>query len=358
MRTASATDAPSERTGRPRRSRSSPPVPTAARVVVRNADRTAHLYATSPGVKCLLWYGKERKKPAGSYKWFEGNLFEVSDKAIEFVKEKLDLRIGGHTLGAQSDDTFEIDERIVTEMINNGIAHRDYASSATVQVELFKDRLTVFSPGPLHPDMKFEMLSVDHQSYATNPIIARALYFVKYIEEVGSGISDIFAHCVAHGLEPPIFEVGARHVSVTVKRPTFDENGRQVGLKTSEVGAKDPKVGANTEDVGANEEEVRANFDSALANYRKDFRETCFKVWQLLREDSSLTQRDIYPRLRLAYSSVQSAYNALQEVGLLHREGHGRGTKWIVGSQPAQPITKDPKTITKGSKPTTKECQP
>ena len=138
--------------------------------------RNAHLYATSSGIKCVLWYGKERKKPAGSYKWFEGNLFDISDKSIEFIKEKLDLRIGGHTLGAQSDDTFEIDERIVSEMINNGIAHRDYTSAATIQVELFKDRLTVFSPGPMHRDMKFELLSEDHQSYAVNPIIAHALF--------------------------------------------------------------------------------------------------------------------------------------------------------------------------------------
>ena len=72
--------------------------------------------------------------------------------------------------------------------------------------------------GPFHPDMKFEMLSADHQSYATNPIIARALYFVQYIEEVGSGTTDIFEHCASHGLEPPIFEVDARHVSVTCRQ--------------------------------------------------------------------------------------------------------------------------------------------
>ena len=151
-------------------------------------------------------------------------------------------------------------------------------------------------------------------------------------------------------------------------RPTFDEHGRkvgqktsevgakraEVGQKTSEVGAKGKKLGANPAEVGANGEEFRANFDFAMANYRKDFRETCFKVWQLLREDSSLTQRDIYPRLRLAYSSVQSAYNALQEVGLLRREGRGRGSNWIVVYQPSQPITKPLEPSTNARKPITK----
>ena len=302
----------------------------------------AHLYATSPGVKCLLWYGKERKKPAGSYKWFEGNLFEVSDKAIEFVKEKLDLRIGGHTLGAQSDDTFEIDERIVTEMINNGIAHRDYTSSATVQVELFKDRLTVFSPGPFHPDMKFEMLSVDHQSYATNPIIARALYFVKYIEEVGSGTTDIFEHCASHGLEPPIFEVDARHVSVTVMRPTFDEHGRKVGQKMPEVGAKGTEVGQ------------KVDFGALASVGRKDFRMMCERVFKCLAKDSRMSRRRISQVLGIAESTVQCATNALQEVGLLRREGRGKGSNWIVVPEPSQPITKPLEPRTKARKPITK----
>ena len=315
-------------------------VPNRAAMLCFGKD--AHLYATSPGVKCLLWYGKERRKPAGSYKWFEGNLFEVSDKAIEFVKEKLDLRIGGHTLGAQSDDTFEIDEKIVTEMINNGIAHRDYTSSATVQVELFRDRLTVFSPGPMHKDMKFEMLGEEHQSYATNPIIAHALYYVKYIEEVGSGTKDIFEICDRTGLLPPSFDVDARHFNVTVYRPKFDEEGNRIPVqiesqpetKTDEVGSKARELGAKSSQLGANPQELGAktDFDVIMASYRKDFRETCRRVWMMLLKDSSLTQRQVYQLLKLPYSSVQSAYNALKEVGLLVKEGNTKGCRWIVNT--------------------------
>ena len=299
----------------------------------------AHLYATSPGVKCLLWYGKERKKPAGSYKWFEGNLFEVSDKAIEFVKEKLDLRIGGHTLGAQSDDTFEIDERIVTEMINNGIAHRDYASSATVQVELFKDRLTVFSPGPFHPDMKFEMLSVDHQSYATNPIIARALYFVQYIEEVGSGTTDIFEHCASHGLEPPIFEVDARHVSVTVIRPTFDENGRKVGAepitnRSEPITNRSEPITNRSEPITKMGIELPNDFDLRMAANRKDFRERAKRIWLRIARDSDVTVRELAQECGFGLASTQGALNALREAGLLEKTGKTHNGVWHVIATP------------------------
>ena len=347
-------------------------VPNRAAMLCFGKD--AHLYATSPGVKCILWYGKERRKPAGSYKWFEGNLFEVSDKAIEFIKEKLDLRIGGHTLGAQSDDTFEIDEKVVAEMINNGIAHRDYTSSATVQVELFRDRLTVFSPGPMHRDMKFEMLSEDHQSYATNPIIAHALFYVKYIEEIGSGTVDMFDLCKATGLRPPEFDIDARHFTVTVYRPEFDEHGNRISasgeevrVKTAEVRVKAAEVGPKTQEVGPYPEQIgpkvpevstklqevgpypeqigpktqevstKPDFDALMKNYRKDFRETCAKVWESLAGDSTVSRREMSVALRIAESSVQSAMNALQEVGLLKREGYGKGRKWIIKSSVEEP---------------------
>ena len=265
-------------------------------------------------------------------------------------------------------------------MINNGIAHRDYASSATVQVELFKDRLTVFSPGPMHRDMKYELLSEDHQSYATNPIIAHALFYVKYIEELGSGTVDMFDLCRATGLRPPIFDIDARHFTVTVYRPKFDEQGNripatveevrvkaaevstktaevstkpqgvgpypeqigpkaqevgpypeQIGRKKPEVGVENPKVGVESPQVGVESPEVgvEIDFDTLLVANRKDFRITCRVIWQTLEANPNLTQMELATALKMPASSVQSACTALKEVGLLKREGARKNGKWI-----------------------------
>ena len=69
-----------------------------------------------------------------------------------------------------------------------------------------------------------------------------------------------------------------------------------------------------------------------MKNYRKDFRETCAKVWECIAGDSTVSRRGMSVSLRIAESSIQSAMNALQEVGLLKREGYGKGRKWIVKS--------------------------
>ncbi len=66
---------------------------------------------------------------------------------------KLDRRIGTRSHGPMVDSSFDIDESIVTEAINNALAHRNYLSTASIQIELYSDRLEVFSHSPMHPEI-------------------------------------------------------------------------------------------------------------------------------------------------------------------------------------------------------------
>jgi predicted HTH transcriptional regulator len=205
--------------------------------------------------------------------------------------------------------------------------------------------------------MKYELLSEDHQSYAVNPIIAHALFYVQYIEELGTGTVDIFNICKATGLQPPVFDIDAQHFTVTVYRPIFDEQGNrvpialgevkantsEVGPKATEVGVETPEVGVETPEVGPKNTEVgpktaevgpKPDFEVIMKNYRKDFRITCAHVWECLAADTTISRRAIASRCKIADSSVQSAMNALQEVGLLKREGYGKGRAWIVRTMP------------------------
>ena len=129
--------------------------------------------------------------------------------------------------------------------------------------------------------------------------------------------------------------VSFQQINVTGKRLTFDEHGRQVGQKTSEVGRKTTEVGAKGVEVGQKVD------SGALASVgRKDFRMMCERVFKCLARDSRMSRRRISQELGIAESTVQCATNALQEIGLLRREGRGKGSNWIVMSQPKQPIIK------------------
>jgi hypothetical protein len=63
-------------------------------------------------------------------------------------------------------------------------SHRDYNSNASVQVELYNNRLEISNPGQLPYGLTLEMLRGKHNSRPANPLIAHPLYLYGSIEQV------------------------------------------------------------------------------------------------------------------------------------------------------------------------------
>lgn len=74
------------------------------------------------------------------------------------------------------------------EALLNAVVHRDYANPSDIQIKIFDDRITFFSPGKLYGGLTVEDLKTDHyQSHLRNKLIAEAFYLTKKIEKYGSG---------------------------------------------------------------------------------------------------------------------------------------------------------------------------
>ena len=272
-------------------------------------------YAFSCGVKCIEWYGTERAKPMGDYKWYQGDLFKVADDALEFIKRKMRLRIEGSNGGSQSNDVFELDERIVREAINNAIVHRDYTSTATVQVEFFADRLEVSNPGPMNKSMTYEMLFLPHKSYPNNPLIAHAMYLTKYIEDAGSGTIDILRICRENGLSDPQYTPLANDFTITIRRPRYDENGEKIAERIEKV---------------AETHSIEREFAEFLieSGVRKDLRENMWKVFDVIGKNNVVTHDGLHEATGLSYGAVRNAINALKAHCLLRRNGSDTAGHW------------------------------
>ena len=160
-------------------------------------------------VKCVEWPTPERRKPIKDHRIVQGTLFEMADAAVSFVLDKLEKWIGprGTGVGATAPTGFDIPREVVMEAIVNGIAHRDYTSTASVQVELFPDRLLVMSPGKPHPAVDVAHLDKPHSSSPVNPLIADALYQTGHIERLGTGLEDLFKTCKSAKLPRPKIEL-------------------------------------------------------------------------------------------------------------------------------------------------------
>ena len=170
-------------------------------------------------VKCAHFHGTRVQKPIPFYQVYKGNLFELVDQAVDFVLSKIDLAVGTRARNIAVPTAYEIPPEVIKEAIVNAIAHRDYDSTASVQVMLFKDRLEIWNPGTLPPQLSIETIKNNHGSFPYNPLIADALYYVRYIERMGTGIEDIVEKCVNLGLPEPSFAIRDGFVSIIYRKP-------------------------------------------------------------------------------------------------------------------------------------------
>lgn len=68
---------------------------------------------------------------------------------------------------------------------------------------LFKDRLEVWNPGKLPQGMTIVKLTKEHTSNPVNPVLANPVYLSGYIEQMGTGTTDIIDRCLKYGLRKP-----------------------------------------------------------------------------------------------------------------------------------------------------------
>ena len=192
-------------------------------------------FLISSELKCMHFHTPMKSKPIPSYQIYKGTIFDLVDQAVDFVMSKLNRSVGTRAMGPQVPVEYDIPEEVVAEGIVNAVAHRDYTSNASVEVQLFPDRLEIWNPGTLHPPLTLEKLFQPHASQPNNPLIAEPLFLAKYIEKAGTGTIDMIERCQAAGLKQLEFSVDAGFFILTVwrKRAGMDlEPGRhQVGTK-------------------------------------------------------------------------------------------------------------------------------
>lgn len=164
-------------------------------------------------IKCAHHHGTTVQKPIPDYKVFQGDLFEQVDNAVDFVMSKLARSVGTRSESAEAPVSYSIPREVIAEAIVNAVAHRDYTSPSAVQVAVFSDRVEVRNSGRLPPELTLDQLKVEHASFPRNKQIANTLFLAKYIEQLGTGTSDIYRRCREAGLPEPRFDhVGTEFV--------------------------------------------------------------------------------------------------------------------------------------------------
>ena len=174
-------------------------------------------------VKCAWFLGTETVKPIEDYKTFEGSVAEQISQATSWVMSKLSVRFGQRNVEAQNEVEFEIPRSVIFETIVNAVAHRDYNSTGSVQVSVFRNRIVVRNPGTLPVELTKADLMKEHGSYPHNPYLAEVMYQMGYIEKYGTGITENIRRMQEARLLAPEIDLSAEFVT-TIWRDNIGTN--------------------------------------------------------------------------------------------------------------------------------------
>ena len=296
-------------------------------------------FLISSEVKCAHFHGTRVGKPIPSHQVYRGTVFELVDRAVDFVLSKIALSVGTRAESVQAPVAYEIPKEVVTEAIVNAVAHRDYTSAASVQVMLFADRLEVWNPGALPPPLTLDKLRVPHESVPGNPLLARALYLVQYIEQMGTGTVDMIERCVASGLREPEFEAAGQFVTrirraalagqpvvFTDRNASTPAAGEEV--TTQEIGA------ATTQEIGTTTQEAaiaaQETGTTTQETARKDRAATQERILNLLRTEPALSRRVMAERIGITPDGVKYHLTRLRAAGVVRHVGATKGGRWEV----------------------------
>lgn len=127
--------------------------------------------------------------------------YTVGDRAALEGKPELGL-----LERAQRRETWEYPFEALREAVLNALMHRDYADPGDIQVRVEDERLEIWNPGGLPPEMSLEDLRRErHPSRRRNPLVAEVFYHAGLVERWGTGTTRMIQTCLAVGLPEPEF---------------------------------------------------------------------------------------------------------------------------------------------------------
>ena len=123
---------------------------------------------------------------------FSGNIIDTLKYIMDFVNQRMNHSIIKHKNGRENIDAYP--ERALFEGVINAIAHRDYYLDGTqIQVDMFKDRLEISSPGGFYRGEKFgktyDLTGII--SKRRNELISNVLVACNVMEAAGTGFDKI-----------------------------------------------------------------------------------------------------------------------------------------------------------------------
>lgn len=150
-------------------------------------------------------------------KLFKGNVFDLYDKAMDFLHFVLPVGARIEPGNPIRVETPIIPYNVLREAVTNALIHRDYShAGGSIDIAVYDDRVNISNIGALPQGVRLSQLFKEHRSIPRNPHIANVFYMCGKIEKWGRGTLDMIQDCKNAGNPLPKFEEVGGSFSVTL----------------------------------------------------------------------------------------------------------------------------------------------
>lgn len=262
-------------------------------------------------VFCTRWNGLDKAPgliDAVDDKEFSGGLINLLQDSVNFITNN-----SKKAWRKVSDGRIEMPdypERAVLEGMVNALIHRNYLDvGCEVHVDMFDDRLEIFSPGGMYDGSRVQDRDLMNiPSRRRNPVIADIFNRLNYMDRRGSGFKKI--------------------LDDYKKQPLYDDS-------------LEPKIYSNANDfilILKNLNYQKGTLEGTSKGHQGDTKGTIIqeraeKVYKLLGENPSVTKKEIMERLGLTRKQLLNVLKVLERDGRLVNGNQGEGSKTLINKK-------------------------
>lgn len=259
-------------------------------------------HSVNQEVQCGVFKGTERDVFLDK-RDYDGPLWSQIDEAVKFVLRN--IRLGAKIEGIYRKDSYELPPDGIREIVANAVLNCSYISGQHIQVAVFDDRMEVTSPGGLLQGVTVRKMR-EGFSKIRNRALAQVFLYMGIIEAWGTGIPRLERQMNELGLpRPELYDMD------TAFRVTLYRAENNVGNLTESL-ENDGNLAETPQNGGILAETSKSSNSEKL-------------VYEIMRQDSRLTAKEISVRLGIGERTVERIRNNLKEKGFISKTGRGPG---------------------------------
>lgn len=275
---------------------------------------------------CTRWHGLDKASgvmEALDDKEYSGSLITLLQGGEEFVKNNTKKRWKKTPDGRI--EMPDIPARAALECIVNGLIHRDYLETGSeVHIDIFDDRMEIYSPGGMFDGSLVQDLDTDHiPSKRRNPVIADIFSRMNYMERRGSGFKKIkedYHNAVNYRADiEPHFYSDAASFWVTLYNLNYKVPIEKTGVSDEKQAFQGKKA-----DVSGRKQAFRDTIDNMKIS--KPTKNKILLLYEHFGSDLIFSRADIIQITGITSSPAGELIKKMNNAGIIEPvSGHGKG---------------------------------